>query len=236
MTKTQPTKGELQDELKARDRRIGGEIDEQRDLISRLRENVEDVGNTIERWCEAFDMVQNDDGTWGWGPYVREAQECKIELEWRREEHNALVQKHNALVKKWNMKMLGGNPVGRPLAASEAQIMQVLQLRNAGTSLRGIADETNLGLNTVRTIIDKKHHAGRVARRARTLMRKRGNDPEAIGWEHEEWEIERKPYARQKASKFKRQKHTIDALPKQVQRVIEEGQALIKEAKGLGRN
>jgi hypothetical protein len=180
-------------------------------------------------------MVLNDDGVWTWGPYVMESQKCKIELEWQRKEHNALVQNHNDLVRKWNhahcVKVLGGQPVGRPLAASEAQIVQVLNLRNAGMSLRAIADETSLGLNTVRTIIDKKRNAGRVARRAHMLMRK----DEITGLEEEAWEIEREPDARQRASKFKRQKRTIDALPKQAQRVVEEGRALIKEAKGLGR-
>jgi hypothetical protein len=63
------------------------------------------------------------------------------------------------------------------------------------------------------------------------LMRK----DEITGLEEEAWEIEREPDARQRASKFKRQKRTIDALPKQAQRVVEEGRALIKEAKGLGR-
>ena len=108
------------------------------------------------------------------------------------------------------MKMLRGNPIGRPLAASEAQIKQVMELRNAGTSLRGIADDTNLRLNTVRTIIDKKHNAGRAGRRYRMLMRK---SLEARGIEAPEIEIEREPNARQRASKFKRQKQAIDALP-----------------------
>jgi hypothetical protein len=60
------------------------------------------------------------------------------------------------------MKLLGGQPVGRPLAAGEGQIATVLQLRASGTSLRDIVEETGLGLSTVRTIIDKKRDAGRV--------------------------------------------------------------------------
>ncbi len=46
-------------------------------------------------------------------------------------------------------------PVGRPLAASEAQQATVRKLRKAGKSLRWIAEETALGLNTVRTILVK---------------------------------------------------------------------------------
>jgi hypothetical protein len=52
---------------------------------------------------------------------------------------------YNELARKWNYKILGGQAVGRPLAASEAQIA----LRDAGMSLRTIAEETSLGLNTV---------------------------------------------------------------------------------------
>jgi hypothetical protein len=220
------TIGELEDELKARDKRIEelrSEVDELRDLIQRLSEYADDYVNMVERWKEGFDMVLTDDGKWTWGPFLTDLMQYKFEAEDRRKEYNALVQKHNELVRKWDMKILGGNPAGRPLAASEAQIKQVMELRNTGTSLRGIADETNLGLNTVRTIVDKMYDAGRIARRGQQLRRKG-----YAAWEGEEIEIEREPDARQKASKFRRQKHTIDALPKQAQRMIEDGRALIK--------
>jgi DNA repair exonuclease SbcCD ATPase subunit len=130
------TKGELEDELKQRDRRIEElrqEIDELRDLNQRLGEHADDYANIIEQWKEAFDMVLDDDGKWSWGPFLADLMVYKIEAEDQRKEYNALVQKHNDLVQKWNMKMLGGNPIGRPLAASQTQIVQVLELRNAGT-------------------------------------------------------------------------------------------------------
>jgi hypothetical protein len=72
--------------------------------------------------------------------------EHRFNIEHQHGENNALVAKHNELARKWNYKILGGQPVGRPLAASEAQTA----LRDAGTSLRDIAEETSLGLNTVR--------------------------------------------------------------------------------------
>jgi len=56
--------GALQDELKQRDRRIEEllkEIDDQRDLIRRMEEHVEEAGNVIERWAETFDMVMSVD-------------------------------------------------------------------------------------------------------------------------------------------------------------------------------
>jgi hypothetical protein len=40
---------------------------------------------------------------------------------------------------------------------------------------------------------------------------------------------------RQQIARWKRQKRTGDALPRQAQRVVAEGRELIKEAKGLGR-
>lgn len=219
--------GELKDEIKQCDRRIEElrqEIDEQRDLIQRLSEYADDYANTIERWKEAFGMEQTEDGKWSWGPFVREAYEWRHNADWHRKEHNALVAKHNELTRKWNVKLIGGQPVGRPLGASETQIKTVLEIRERGTSLRSIAEETGLGLNTVRTVVDKKRDAGRAARRSRMLLRRiRTDGPSDIGWETEEYEIERTPEDRQKAVKFKRQKRAIDALPKQAQRVVEGG-------------
>jgi hypothetical protein len=66
------------------------------------------------------------------------------------------------LVKKWNAAVADFNAVyaakrsrGRPLQASEVQMATVRQLHADGRSLRGIADDTSLSLQTVRTIIDK---------------------------------------------------------------------------------
>jgi hypothetical protein len=201
--------GELKDEIKQRDKRIEelrAEIDEQRDLMSRLREHAEDYGNTLERWQEAFGMQMTDDGKWTWKPF------------WQ--EYKALIDKHNDLVSRWNrfVPLINGGtqPVGRPLAASEAQCAEVLKLHKQGRSLRGIADDTSLGLNTVRTIIAKKNGSDRTMKKHRQRV--------------ERIELDRTRLASQR-----RQKRTGDALPRQAQRVVEEGQELIKEAKGLGR-
>jgi hypothetical protein len=78
--------------------------------------------------------------------------------------YSSAVAARNAyrdLVTKWNRHVtLFNNTVvrrsaGRPLGASEAQAQQVRKPHKAGRSLRGIVEETNLGLQTVRTIIDK---------------------------------------------------------------------------------
>jgi hypothetical protein len=202
--------GELEDEIKARDRRIADlrtEIDEQRDLISRLREHAEDYDTMIEQWCETFHMVMTDDGAWTWQPW------------WNK--HNKLVDNYNELVRNWNkyLPLINGRtqPVGRPLAASEAQCADVLKLHKQGRSLRGIADDTNLGLNTVRTIIAKKNGTDRTMKKHRQR-------------------VERIALDRTQLASGRRQKRTGDALPGQAQRVVEAGQKLIKEAKGLGKS
>jgi hypothetical protein len=206
---TRKTAGELQDELKRKDERIEElrtEIDEQRDLISRLREHAEDYNNCMERWKESFGMAMTDSGGWTWEPF------------WK--EHWQTIDDYNELVRKWNkyLPLINGQaqPVGRPLAASEAQVVEVLKLHKQGRSLRGIVDDTSLGLNTVRTIIAKDS----------------GND--RTSKKHRQW-VERIELDRARLASQRRQKRTGDALPRQAQRVVEEGGDLIKEAKGLGR-
>jgi hypothetical protein len=206
---TRKTVGELQDELKHKDERIEElreEIDKQGELIQRLREHADDYVNCMERWKETFQMTMTDDGRWTWDAF------------WA--EHNKVVDDYNALVRNWNKYLplinSHGQPVGRPLAASEAQVAQVRMLRKQGLSLRGIVDETNLGLNTVRTIVAKDSGNDRTSKKHRQR-------------------VERIELGRARLASQRRQKRTGDALPRQAQRVVEEGRDLIKEAKGLGR-
>jgi DNA repair exonuclease SbcCD ATPase subunit len=183
----------LEDEIKQRDRRIAelrAEIDELGDLVERMEENVEDANTVIERSREWL-----DDPFWDW-----------TALEDYRAKYNALVRDWNAVV-----PLMRQQPVGRPLAASDEQIESVLKLRRQGMSLRAIAEETSLGLNTVRTIVDRSNGTGRTMRRWRRIE----FDREAVI----EWRC------------LKRKKETIAALPKQAQHVIEQGQSLLKETK-----
>ena len=122
--------GELEDELKVKERRIEElrqEIDEQRELIDRLRENSEEADGVFEAWIETFEMERTDSGGLTWKPF------------WQ--EHNQLIDDYNDLVRRWNkyLPVINREPrnVGRPLAASEAQVVQVQKLRKAGRSLRG---------------------------------------------------------------------------------------------------
>jgi hypothetical protein len=197
--------GELRDEIKHRDRRIEelrAEIDELRDLIRRMEENIEDYVGVIDRWTEAFGMEQTADGAWTWKPF------------W--EERNKIIADYNTLVRKWNanLHLINGRdqPVGRPLAASQAQQETVRRLHKQGMSLRGIAEETSLGLQTVRTIVGKTSRKDRTSKREQQRIDIRR---EMLGW--------------------KRQHRTGNTLPKQAQRIVGEGRDLVKEAKGLGR-
>jgi hypothetical protein len=130
-------------------------------------------------------------------------------------DHWELVDEYSALVRQWNRMLphLSAQDVGRPLAASEAQARTVTKLHERGMSLRAIVDETNLSLRTVRTIV------GRAERTDRTTKKR----------------LQRIEIDKFRRMAWKSQKRTGDALPKQVQTVIETGAALVKEAKGLGR-
>jgi hypothetical protein len=200
--------GDLQDEIKARDRRIEelrAEIDELRDLNRRTIEHVEDGDRIAETWCETFEMELTDEG-WTWEPF------------WK--EHHEIIDQYNDLVERWNkyLPRIIGEPrnVGRPLEASEAQCAEVLKLHKDGRSLRGIAEDTSLGLNTVRTIISKKNGTDRTSKKHRQRL-------------------ERIAIDRQRRAKWRRQKRSGDALPRRVNAFLEEGRELVKEAKGLGR-
>src|SRR5262245_10896224 len=105
-------------------------------------------------------MLEVEPRTWTWEPW------------W--DAHNDLVDRYNECVRDWNRHVVKQN-VGRPLAASEAQCVQVLKLHKAGQSLRAIAEETSLGLRTVRTIVEQKRGNHQTApRQARRQQRCHG--------------------------------------------------------------
>jgi hypothetical protein len=88
----------------------------------------------------------------------------------------------------------------------------VRKLHKGGASLRAIAEETSLGLRTVRTVIDQKNGTDRTTKRHRDRL-----DISGV------------------LTTWKRQKRTGQYLPKRAQAAVEKGEALVKEAKGLGR-
>jgi hypothetical protein len=111
----------------------------------------------VDQWKQAFDMVQDADGSWMWSRSFVEGDE------WF-EKYRALVRDWNKFVGEYNAVVRPRN-VGRPLAASEAQVAQVRKLHKAGKSLRAIMDETSLSLQTVRTVVDQGNGVDRTTRK-----------------------------------------------------------------------
>ena len=200
--------GWFRDELRQRDRLIAElrqEQDRLTDLMTRFGEYQEDYNATLESWQEAFGMVLNENGQWTWEPFWKENWE--------------LVDKYNELVKRWNRNVAafaGLQDVGRPLAASDAQVAAVTKLHKQGKSLRAIVDETSLSFRTVRTIVERNQGTDRATKARRQKIERIGIDK----FQRAHW---------------RRQKRDGDALPKRVADVIETGKALVTEAKGLGR-
>ena len=96
----------------------------------------------------------------------------------------------------------------------DAQVKEVRKLRKKGLSLRLIAAQTNLGLRTVRTIVEKNQGTDRTSRRT-NLLRKRELD-------------------RLRSAEYRARKRGRDQLPKQIEATLKRGADLIKAAKGLG--
>ena len=104
-------------------------------------------------------------------------------------------------------------PIGRPLAASEKQRVDVRNRRKAGEGLRSIAHATNLSVRSVRTVVEKDAGTDRTSKRAK--------------------ELRRNEFTRQRAAAFRARKKAHEALPGQVRELQKTGAKLIKRAKGL---
>ena len=97
-------------------------------------------------------MTLDEDGNWTYAEWIDDCVQYRDRWLDLRNEWNKYVAAFNATI--------APRAVGRPLAASEAQVATVLNSRKRGVSLRGIAEETNLGL-PVRTIVDKRDRRDR---------------------------------------------------------------------------
>ena len=198
---------DLEDELKQRDRRISdlnAEITRLEDLVTRQAEAVEDYTNIIQSWIEGFGMVQNDRGEWTFASWLEDREKEYAEYRELKRTWNAAVSYFNAAIPKQRN-------VGRPLAASEAQVEQVRKLHKQGMSLRGISDETSLGLRTVRSIVDQPERKDRTSRKY----------------------LERIRLDNQNA--WKARKRTRDSIPKRLNAVLKTAHELKNEASGLTR-
>jgi len=204
---------ELEDELRLRDERIKELREEQtqhHELMTEMREHLEDCKAALDNWIDVFDMQLDDSGN-----YIFDSRQSEI---WT--EHLALLDKHNALLREWN-KFVGRfnstvqpGTLGRPLAASPAQCSKVRQLWKTGASLRSIVTETSLSLRTVRTILDKDAGKDSVSKRTN--------------------ELRRKELDRQRAKAFRARNARREAIPQTVTELRKRATTLIKAAKGLG--
>ena len=148
-----------------------------------------------------FGLTLNDEGKWGNGEFITG--------------YNALVAqyedfrgRYNKLVRDFNQYAVPPKPVGRPLAASEAQQAQVIKHHKAGKSARWIAEEMTLSRRTVTTVIDKLDGSDRNTQKRRRQL---GLEPKRKDW---------RPAA-------------MARLPKRATEHFEKGRELVKEAKGL---
>jgi hypothetical protein len=198
--------GALEDDAKAKDARISelrAEVDEGRTLVAEMREHVAGTCENLDGWIEAFDMVLGDDGNYRW---VAGMAERNAEL---HERYMALLREWNAFVPRYNAVVTPRHVVGRPLAASEAQVREVHALRKAGKSLRQIATLTGLGLRTVQTITGKAAGTDRTS--AREALRR--------------LEVDRTGLAGSR-----RRQRFIAGLPKRVNAAVKDGADLLKRA------
>jgi hypothetical protein len=194
---------DLERELRFKDERINelrDEIDQERELLRPMEEHITERDEYLESFITTFGLELNDDSCWTWGPFITE--------------HNALVEKYNDLIGRYN-KLVGTfnrniavvNPVGRPLAASEAQQVEIVKHHKRGKSARWIAEEMTLSRRTVTTIIGKLDGSDRTS----NLHRRRvGLEPKVKDW----------------------RPASMSRLPKQATKHLEKGRELLKEAKG----
>ena len=185
------------------------EVDELRQSKQRLIEACEEYEAITESWCETFSMELTDGG-WTWKPF------------W--DAHNKLVDAYQHLVRQWNRYIAAAHPgrnVGRPLAASQAQIEEVQRLRRFGVmdvgsnefptslSLRQIAEQTSLSLATVRTVVAQANRTDRT-----TLKHLARIMPDKA-----------------QIARDKRQRRTGNVLPKRINAALAEGRKAVKEAR-----
>ena len=198
---------ELTRELHSRDRRLDElrrEINDQNELITELREETEDLRDTLARFKDTFDLVPDEEpGTVTNGPLIDQLNEAQAR-------YHALVESYNKLIRFLRARVWP-QPMGRPLDASKDQRQRIMAHRKAGKSLRWIAEEMNLGLQTVRTVVDKKDRVDRT-----TLDR----------WERIA------PDMRMERDRRRREKD-VRALRQRIPSQLEHADELIKRAKGL---
>jgi len=166
---------DLERELKFRDRRINelkNEIDGLRQEVREMEDWVTERDAYLEQFITTFGLELDNDGHYRNGNFIRDHQQLF-------NQHNDLISRYNKLVRRFNANIVRVQPVGRPIAASEAQQDRVLKLHKAGKSPRWIADEMGLSRRTVTTVITKSEGTDRTTSRHRLRL---GLQPKRKDW------------------------------------------------------
>lgn len=202
----------LESDLEKRDREIK-ELKEKRrealDLVDQMSEHVQDGRDLIESWIEVCDMKEDESGVWLFDVNHADLIERYNKL---HGEHQKLVSDWNKFVGQWNREV-DPRERGRPIAASAVQIEEVRKLHKGEASLRAIAENTGLGLRTVRTIVEKDAGTDRTTKRT-NLLRKREFD-------------------RRRAADWRAKKKQFDALPNRITDHQKRGEELRRAAKDI---
>jgi hypothetical protein len=191
-------------ELRLKDERIRelkDELDQGRELVREMEEHVQERDEYLETFITTFGLELDDDGQWRNGEFIQGYNALVNRF-------NELIDRYNKLVRDLNQYAVPPKPVGRPLAASEAQRAQVIKHHKAGKSARWIAEEMTLSRRTVTTVIDKLDGSDRNTQKRRRQL---GLEPKRKDW---------RPAA-------------MARLPKRATAHFEKGRELLKEAKGL---
>ncbi len=205
---------ELEANLKRRDEQLKEAREERAEallLVDAMREQVKESGELIDGWIETFDMTRGENGNWIFDPKQGKLWEAYSDL---LDRHQKLARDWNKFVGEYNVTITARD-LGRPLAASDAQVKDVLKRRKDGASLRAIASAMSLSLRTVRTIVDNDQGTGRTSKRTN--------------------ELRRREFDRLRAAAYRARKKARDKLPKKITETRDSGAALVKAAKGLGR-
>ena len=195
---------DLERELRLRDERIRelkDEIDESRELVREMVEQAQEHDEYLEMFITTFGLVLNDDGKWENGEFIAGYHALT-------DQYENLRGRYNKLVGDFNRYAVPPQPVGRPIAASEAQRAQIIKHHKAGRSTRWIAEELTLSRRTVTTISGKRDGTDRTTAKHRQRV---GLEPKRKDW---------RPAA-------------MDRLPKRATEHFEKGRELVKQAKGL---
>jgi hypothetical protein len=166
---------DLERELKFRDRRINelkSETDGLRQVVRDMEEWVKERDAYLEEFITTFGLDLDNDGFYRNGDFIRRHQQLF-------DDYNELATRQNKLVRRFNANIASVQPVGRPIAASDAQQDRVLKLHKAGRSSRWIVEETGLSRRTVTTVIEKSDGTDRTTSKRRVRL---GLEPKRNDW------------------------------------------------------